>query len=218
MARGRALEEAREIERKEQSSRPRMTEQKGLSPYACKRENFEEVMMCVSIIKPKLKHPTPLLRYRLCPQRGPLGFRWKHNPIETYVWPKVTSEVEFSTARFWAKAYNVPGKKQTTSFAQLLTSHIGEFVGCNDMTMLDIDKALCFRVDIDISKPLRITQGENIAFSNKAASPVADFYVRVILSLVKQFDFVSWSFVKRGGNRVAHDPIHRQPFCLEGKI
>ena len=42
------------------------------------------------------------------------------------------------------------------------------------------------------------------------------FIVKDILSLVCSFDFCSWSFVKRGGNRVAHDLAHLQPygFCL----
>ncbi|KAJ8429791.1 hypothetical protein Cgig2_011307 [Carnegiea gigantea] len=44
------------------------------------------------------------------------------------------------------------------------------------------------------------------------------FFVRDILSFIEHFDFVSWSFVKRGGNRVVHDLAHRQPLCLGGKV
>ncbi|KAJ8437262.1 hypothetical protein Cgig2_010087 [Carnegiea gigantea] len=48
-------------------------------------------------------------------------------------------------ARFWVKAYDVPGKKQTIFFAQLLASKMGDFVSCDKATM----------VGKDISKPLR---------------------------------------------------------------
>ena len=43
-------------------------------------------------------------------------------------------------------------------------------------------------------------------------------FVRDILSLVLNFDFYSWSFVKRGGNRVVHNLTYCQPFSLEGKV
>ena len=69
---------------------------------------------------------------------------------------EVPSEVEFSMARFWVKAYNVPGQKQTVSFARLLAPNIDVFVSCSKATMFGVDKALCFRVDIDILKPLRL--------------------------------------------------------------
>ena len=48
---------------------------------------------------------------------------------------EVPSEVIFSIARFWAKAYDILGKKQTVSFARILVSHIGNFVSCDDTTM-----------------------------------------------------------------------------------
>ena len=48
-------------------------------------------------------------------------------------------------------------------------------------------------------------------------NPVS-LFVRDIFSLVQNFDFHSWSFVNREGNRVAHDLAHRQPICLEGKM
>ncbi|KAJ8450416.1 hypothetical protein Cgig2_002101 [Carnegiea gigantea] len=86
---------------------------------------------------------------------GPWAFDGSLLLLKRMTGLEVSSEVVFSTARFWVKAYDVPGKKQTVSFAQILASHIGEFVGCYDATMFGIDKALCFRVDIDISNPLR---------------------------------------------------------------
>ncbi|KAJ8425826.1 hypothetical protein Cgig2_015901 [Carnegiea gigantea] len=39
-----------------------------------------------------------------------------------------------------------------------------------------------------------------------------------ILSFIEKFDFFSWYFVKRGGNKVTHDLAHWQPLCLEGKL
>lgn len=48
---------------------------------------------------------------------------------------EVPSEVEFLTAWFWVKVYDVLGKKQPSSFAQLLASHLGEFVSCDEATM-----------------------------------------------------------------------------------
>ncbi|KAJ8445872.1 hypothetical protein Cgig2_000184 [Carnegiea gigantea] len=56
---------------------------------------------------------------------------------------------------FWVKVYDVPGKKQTTSFTHLLALNIGEVVSCEEATLFGVEKALCFRVDIDINKPLR---------------------------------------------------------------
>ncbi|KAJ8433977.1 hypothetical protein Cgig2_024682 [Carnegiea gigantea] len=51
---------------------------------------------------------------------------------------------------------------------------------------------------------------------NKVHDSFVGFTLKDILSLVSSFDFCSWPFVKRGGNRVAHDVVHLQPygFCL----
>jgi len=76
------------------------------------------------------------------------------------------SDVQFSNARFWVKAYDLPGKKQTTSFAHLLASNFGDFVSCDEATMFGVDKALCFRADIDISKPLH--RGIRVTVAGKA--------------------------------------------------
>ena len=53
----------------------------------------------------------------------------------------------------------------------------------------------------------------NMLKSSQIYDTTVDFYVRDILSFVKWFDFAFWSFVKRGGNMIAHDPL-----CLQGKI
>ncbi|KAJ8444308.1 hypothetical protein Cgig2_019866 [Carnegiea gigantea] len=78
---------------------------------------------------------------------------------------EVPSKVKFHTARFWVKAYDVPGKKQTIFFALVLASNIGTFVSYDEATMFGVDKALCFRVDIDITKPLK--RGIYIKIANK---------------------------------------------------
>ena len=44
------------------------------------------------------------------------------------------------------------------------------------------------------------------------------FSVQDILSFSENFDFVSWSFVKKGGNTVAHHLAHRQSLGLKGSL
>ena len=51
------------------------------------------------------------------------------------------------------------------SFAKVLAPKIGEQVSFDDSTMMGIDKALCFKVDIDITKPLR--RGINVMIAGK---------------------------------------------------
>jgi len=53
------------------------------------------------------------------------------------------------------KAYDVPSKEQTTSFAREVASNISKLITYNEATMMGVNKTLCFRADIDISKPLR---------------------------------------------------------------
>ena len=60
------------------------------------------------------------------------------------------SVFEFSTARFWVEAYDVPGARQTKAFAEFLGSHVGTFVDGENEQMFGADKALCFRADIDV--------------------------------------------------------------------
>ena len=44
------------------------------------------------------------------------------------------------------------------------------------------------------------------------------FIIRDILALVECFEFVSFSFVKRGDNRVVHDLAHWQPISHERRV
>jgi len=64
------------------------------------------------------------------------------------------SEVTFTTARFWVKAYDLPAKKQTLACAQLIGSKMGTFVDCDELSLIGVDKCLTFCVDIDIRTPL----------------------------------------------------------------
>ena len=54
--------------------------------------------------------------------------------------------------------------------------------------------------------------------SSSIDESTASLFVKEILAFVNQFEFYSWSFVKRGGNRVAHALGHWQPLCLEGML
>ena len=65
------------------------------------------------------------------------------------------SEVVFNKDRFCVKAYDVPALKQTYNFAKFLGTQIGDFVDCVEDNIGGIDKSLNFRVDVDVSKPMR---------------------------------------------------------------
>jgi len=47
---------------------------------------------------------------------------------------------------------------------------------------------------------------------------VSSLFVSEILAFVRHFDFYSWSFVRRGGNMVAHTLVHWQHLCFEGRV
>jgi len=83
---------------------------------------------------------------------GPWAFDGHLLLLQQMAGLEIPSEVTFATARFWVKAYDVPGRKQTTSFARILASNIGTLVVCDEATIRGVDKALCFQVDIDITK------------------------------------------------------------------
>ena len=65
------------------------------------------------------------------------------------------SEIVFMLARMWAKAYDVPALRQTSSFAQFSGSRVGTFVGCNEAKLCGVDRPLNFRVAVDVTKTLR---------------------------------------------------------------
>ena len=60
-------------------------------------------------------------------------------------------EVKFKTSRFWVKAYDLPCIKQTVAF---MGNSLEKFMDFDEATIFGIDKALCFRVYLDVSKPL----------------------------------------------------------------
>jgi len=64
------------------------------------------------------------------------------------------SEMEFTTARFWVKICDLPMKKKTMAFAELLGSKLGNFVDVEEEDILAPSKYLKVRVDVDITKPL----------------------------------------------------------------
>lgn len=47
---------------------------------------------------------------------------------------------------------------------------------------------------------------------------VLGLFIVDILNLVAKFDFVSFLFVRRGGNRIAHELAHRQPLSDERRV
>jgi len=62
--------------------------------------------------------------------------------------------VKFEAVLFWVKAYDVPAKRQTATFVEILGKKIGRFVGCDPLATCDIDKSLSFQVDVDVTKSL----------------------------------------------------------------
>ncbi|KAJ8438682.1 hypothetical protein Cgig2_011865 [Carnegiea gigantea] len=81
--------------------------------------------------------------------------RWAYLLLKQTIAMEILSNVEFQMTRFWVEAYNVPWKKQTVFYAKLLASNIEELVSCDKAMMMEVDKVLCFREDIDTSRPLR---------------------------------------------------------------
>lgn len=62
-----------------------------------------------------------------------------------------------------------------------------------------------------MSKPTQALKSR-IIYDNLVGLIVVD-----ILALANSFRFCSWSYVKRGGNGVAHDLAHWQPFCFSSR-
>ncbi|KAJ8423062.1 hypothetical protein Cgig2_019832 [Carnegiea gigantea] len=86
---------------------------------------------------------------------GPWAFDGNILPLKELTGLEQLTEVQFSSAKFWIKAYGVPGLKQTNSFAQFLGGNLGTFIGCDETTLYGVDKYLNFQAEIDINKPLR---------------------------------------------------------------
>ncbi|KAJ8441477.1 hypothetical protein Cgig2_008738 [Carnegiea gigantea] len=64
------------------------------------------------------------------------------------------SEMNFSRIRFWVKAYDLPMKKKTYDFAQVLVLKFRDFVDVDEEDVLASSIYLKFRVDVDVTKPL----------------------------------------------------------------
>ncbi|KAJ8452109.1 hypothetical protein Cgig2_016690 [Carnegiea gigantea] len=95
-------------------------------------------------------------------------FQFSSATDKRFEWTRLehSSKIVFTMARFWVKAYDVPGVRQTKNFAEFLGSHIGTFVDCEDSNMFGADRSLCFRVDVDIKNPLR--QGVSVKIDGKS--------------------------------------------------
>ncbi|KAJ8448873.1 hypothetical protein Cgig2_030729 [Carnegiea gigantea] len=76
--------------------------------------------------------------------KGPWAFDGCILLFKQMIGLEVPSEVVFSMARFWVKAYDILRKKHTVSFAQMLASNIGFFVSYDEATMFGVDKDFCY--------------------------------------------------------------------------
>ena len=91
---------------------------------------------------------------------GPWSFDWKILLLKEITSMEIPSEVKIYDSPIWLKAYDLPAKKHTIVFAHCLGKQLGTFVSYKATTMFGVDMSLCFRVDIDITKPLR--RGVNV--------------------------------------------------------
>ncbi|KAJ8438736.1 hypothetical protein Cgig2_013782 [Carnegiea gigantea] len=65
------------------------------------------------------------------------------------------SDIVFDKTGFWVKAYDVRAVRKTRAFARFLGDKVGTFLRCDDNELLGTEKALCFRAEVDVLKPLR---------------------------------------------------------------
>lgn len=68
-----------------------------------------------------------------------------------------------------------------------------------------------------------IVEGDCLPLINKLSSRVSEettlsLIISDILDVTKHFNFVSFSFVKQGGNQIAHAVAHWQPWCYNERI
>ncbi|KAJ8444151.1 hypothetical protein Cgig2_030971 [Carnegiea gigantea] len=83
-------------------------------------------------------------------KEGPWAFDGHVLLLKEWTGLEQLSEIKFDKACFWVDAYDVPGVRETKAFAQFLMSKIGDFVECEETNMFGADKALCFKVDIEL--------------------------------------------------------------------
>lgn len=86
---------------------------------------------------------------------GPWSFRGYPlllQQIEEGIQP---SEIVFTKVRFWVRAYDVPLNKRTSTMAKSLAATMGDFWEYDESDPLGWTKYMRFRVDLDISKPLK---------------------------------------------------------------
>jgi len=131
--------------------------------YKCNEDGLEE---CLETLKrgyyrgsrQESIHLSILFRYkqRLHLNEEPRAFDDNILLLRTITGFEQPSKVQFTNARFWVKAIDVPPIKQTLTFAKVLVDNLGRFVGCNESCLFcAVDKSVNFQVDVDITKPLR---------------------------------------------------------------
>jgi len=99
-------------------------------------------------------------------QEGPWSFDGYILLLNEWTGHEQLSDIEFYHAQFWVKAYDIPAMRQTLSFARVLGDKIGSFLGCEMEDMNGADRSLCFRVNVDIRKPLR--RGISVKINEKS--------------------------------------------------
>ncbi|KAJ8427990.1 LOW QUALITY PROTEIN: hypothetical protein Cgig2_028000 [Carnegiea gigantea] len=65
------------------------------------------------------------------------------------------SKIEFTSARFWVKIYDLPMSMQNLKLVEQMGNNIGRFVEADQTDILVPSKALKIKVDWDLQKPLR---------------------------------------------------------------
>ncbi|KAJ8451421.1 hypothetical protein Cgig2_017812 [Carnegiea gigantea] len=83
---------------------------------------------------------------------GPWAFDGNILLLTTIAGFEQPSEVQFTNARLWIKAIDVPPIKQTLTFAKVLGDNLDQFVGCDVSSLFcAADKSVNFQVDVDTS-------------------------------------------------------------------
>lgn len=97
--------------------------------------------------------------------KGPWAFDGSILLVKRWKGTEQLSELMFSEVRFWFKAYDVLAVWQTKTFREFLGSKIDSFAGYDDDLVFGEDRSLCFRIDVNVGKPLR--WGINVRMEGK---------------------------------------------------
>jgi len=86
---------------------------------------------------------------------GPWAFDGHLLVMKEWTGTEQLSDIAFNKTGFWVKAYDVPVVSQTKAFAKFLGDKVGTFLRCDDKELLGTEKALCFRAEVEVLKPLQ---------------------------------------------------------------